>query len=72
MTWNDIKLLRSVAQDYATPSRFSKQVKIDVETGSFEESKKRINKLSKSSNVEGTVAGHNSSHTKHRRNIQHE
>ena len=45
MTWNDIKLLRSVAQDYATPSRFSKQVKIDVETGSFEESKKRINKL---------------------------
>jgi hypothetical protein len=38
-------LLRGVAQDYATPSRFAKQVKIDVETGSFDETKKRINKL---------------------------
>ena len=45
LSWEDIKLLRGVAQDYATPSRFAKQVKIDLETGSFDETKKRINKL---------------------------
>ena len=45
LSWEDIKLLRGVAQDYATPNRFAKQVKIDVETGSFYETKKRINKL---------------------------
>lgn len=45
LNWDDIKLLRGVAQDYATPSRFAKQVKVDVETGLFDETKKRINKL---------------------------